>query len=156
LAYHRGSAILISDAAWQTLSSAEREAAFAHELAHHRRHDPLLDVLLAFCTDLLPLPTGELIDIYHGAREFAADRVACLEHDANDLAAAILQVAAEPARTAALGGADTRARLRALLLPGDRPRCGSRAFALTFLLAIAGSGTLPIVIAALAPRCVTM
>jgi hypothetical protein len=102
------------------------------------------------------LPTGELVDLYHQAREFAADRIACREHDASDLAAAILRVAAAPARVAALGGADTRERLRALLLPRDRTQHGSRALAVGLLAAIVGSGALPIVIASLAPRCVAM
>ena len=156
IARHKRSAILISDSALQTLSAAEREAAFAHELAHHRRLDPLLDGVLSFCTDLVPLPTNDLINIYHQAREFAADRIACREHDASDLAAAILRVAAAPAHAAALGGADTRARLRALLLPGDRTRRGSRALAVGLLASIVGSGALPIVVASLAPRCLAM
>jgi Zn-dependent protease with chaperone function len=156
LANHNRSAILISDVAFQTLSDEEREAAFAHELAHHRRRDPLIDGVLSFCTDLLPLPTEELVDVYLQAREFEADRIACREHDAGDLAAAILRVAAAPARAAALGGADTRARLRALLLPGDRTRRGSSALALGLLASILGSGALPIVVASLAPRCVAM
>ena len=85
--------VLVSTGALAVISDAELLAALHHERAHARRGALLLASCLSFFVDLLPLPSGDLVETYKTAREFAADRDAVEGTDAESLAGALIEFA---------------------------------------------------------------
>ena len=83
----------LSTAALQQFDDAELRAALFHERAHIERGDHRIAPWLYFLTDLLPLPTTTLIDLYRKSREFCADTCALAHVERTDLASALLRVA---------------------------------------------------------------
>ncbi len=148
--------VLVSTQTLERLSAEELEAAFRHERAHAARFDLMLGAALNFFADLLPFPSGDLVEAYAKARETAADEHAVRDCAPEALASAIVRLAAAkpmPRATAALteSGRSIKHRLAALL--DDRaaridPR-GRRMLVATSLAAIMFASFLPAVLFAL-------
>jgi len=158
--------VLVSSGALERLSDAELIAALQHELAHHRRGDQLLMMAIAFCGDLSPFAVDPLVTTYRCARELAADREACRYSPSEELAAAILHLAASSsvvsrgACCALNDGHRTQERLQVLLREppaevssptGHRRLSVTGAIACTMLIALA-----PAAVALLVPPCTTI
>ena len=142
--------VLISSATLALLTEAELRAALRHESAHARRGDLLVGSVVSFFLDLLPLPARALQDIYHSAREFAADREAVRHESAEALAAALIVLArgkGELRGAVALASESTvRPRLRELLVGRPAPDAGitwRRAAVITALTVLLVGGLMP-------------
>ena len=141
---------VVSSGTVAQLSDAELCAALLHERGHARRRDPLIAAFLAFATDLLPLPSRDLVALYREAREFGAVLHALRSARAHGLASALLVVARARRGFAALsplqGEGGVEARLRALLdgRAGKAASVRSRAVVLAVLLTTCVAGIHPI------------
>lgn len=82
--------VLISSGALAAISDDELRAALFHERAHARRGDQWLTSVLTFLVELLPLPAGDLVEIYRTAREVAADRESAKRTDVESIAGALI------------------------------------------------------------------
>ncbi len=146
----RNPVILLSDATVASLSDSELEAALLHEAAHRRRADHVVGLLISFCSDFLPLPVSGLIEVYHRAREVAADAYASERSDALDVVGAILAVASQrptPLAAPALYGAQNtlRHRIERLFAPDAAPPAlPHRLLAVPALIILAAAGVAPI------------
>jgi len=147
--------VYISTGALRQFDESELRAALYHERAHLDRADHRIASWLYFLSDLLPLSTGTLIDIYRCSREFCADDAALAHVERTDLASALLRVARSSSPSLAHGAAFAeqhamRGRLHALLRPAEdsQPNIRRRR-----LVAIALSATLAIALSlpAIAP-----
>lgn len=111
--------VLLSSATPRLLNEAELRAALRHEAAHARRGDLLVGAIVSFFADLLPLSIRPLEEIYHSAREFAADREAVRAEGAEALASALITLARGAIElrgaVAMASGSTIRPRLRELL-----------------------------------------
>jgi Zn-dependent protease with chaperone function len=158
--------VLVSSGALDRLSDDELIAALQHELAHRRHGDQLLMMAISFCGDLSPFAVHPLVTTYRCARELAADREACRYSPSEELAAAILHLAASsrvvsPAAVCALNdGHRTEERLQVLLRepPAEVARTTrlrrlsvSGALACAILIGLA-----PAAVALLVPPCTTI
>jgi Zn-dependent protease with chaperone function len=144
--------VLVSSATLRGLSDSQIAAALRHEAAHHRRRDALLSTALLFVSRLFPVSVAGLADVYHAAREAAADHVARRSANPLDLAGAITAMArAHYALTPALSGnGDVQSRVRVLL--AERPYAADtqgRTFALSALILMAFVGMAPLWLPAL-------
>lgn len=83
----------VSTLSLRQFDDTELRAALFHERAHLERGDHRLTPWLYFLTDLLPLPVGDLVDVYRCSREFCADACALTHVKRTDLASALLRVA---------------------------------------------------------------
>ena len=158
--------VIVSSGALERLSDAELTAALQHELAHRRRGDQLLMMAIAFCGDLSPFAVHALVTMYRRARELAADREACRYSPCEELAAAILHLAASsrvisPSVVCALNdGHRTEERLQVLLRePHAELASTSRLRRLSVSGALACAmliGLAPTAVALLVPPCTTI
>lgn len=135
--------VLVSRETLERLNGEELEAALRHERAHALRADLPLSAALSFFADLLPLSTGDLIETYNTAREFAADEHATRKIKAHQLASAIVSLAgtqriAHLVAALAEDSASIKPRVLALLEGRARTRSpiGRRAFAAAVLAGI--------------------
>jgi Zn-dependent protease with chaperone function len=158
--------VFVSEGALERLSDSELEAALRHERAHQRRGDQVLMTAIAFFSELLPLPVGVFIAMYRRSREFAADRDACRVSPPEELAGAIVRLAAAkaPCGAAALNdGSHTGERLRSLLIESRETVIASpstlwrrRIVASVALLTAFMLGVTPAAIALVAAPCMMM
>jgi Zn-dependent protease with chaperone function len=142
--------VLLSSATPELLSYAELRAAIRHEAAHARRGDLVIGAVVSFFADLLPFSIRALQDIYHSAREFAADRDAARAEGAEALASALITLARGTlelrATVAMASGSTVRSRLRALLQspqPSDAHLPWRRAAVITALTFLVIAGLAP-------------
>jgi len=139
--------VYVSSGLLEGLSAGDRAAMLAHEAAHVRRRDNLVNLLLALFYTLLPLPGGWLLrDDWERAVERACDREAarrigdpCAVAQALVGAARLLRGGAPvpgAAHFAASGEDDIAGRVHALLAleSGEGPASCSRRAHLVFAL----------------------
>lgn len=144
--------VLVSRATLSLLSDAQIAAALEHEAAHRRRRDALLSLALLFLGRLFPIAVGSASEVYHAAREAAADRIALRSVSRVDLAGAIAVMArARYAAAPALSGnGEMDARVRLLVHQNAYEADGLvRTTALGALLATAMIGFSPLWLPAL-------
>lgn len=141
--------ICISSSLLARLSDRERDILLAHEVAHVRRRDNLLNALLVAFYTLFPLPGGRrLYEDWVRAAERACDAEAARQaEDPCDVAATLVAVVGLTRRWATPGAAhfaavgdDIAGRVRALLALPRRGPAPARCFWLIPLLLLLAGG----------------
>jgi Zn-dependent protease with chaperone function len=141
--------VLVSSEFSTVLSPSEMRAALAHEIAHLRRHDPAVRLLIAFASLFAVPAAARLLSAHHGqAVEEACDaEAAAAVSDPGQVALALVKVAqlrhrwnASLAAVPAFGEIALEQRVR-LLLADTAPvvsRSAAPAIGVLGMLAVAG------------------